>query len=449
MLFALTVFIDHLITKFFDMLLYRLLKQPTRFALSFFYKRIYILGGENLPNRKPTIAATNHGNTFTDPITIASLQPHDLYFWARANEFKHPVLGAIARNVHMLPIHRLRDGKEGMQKNTDTFASSKKILAENNILFIAPEGDCEVEKRLRLLKQGAARIALEFAAQNPDNTLYIMPTGLNYTTITHGWGDFFMVFGRPIEAQRYLADYAHDPQAAVEQLTADLRKAMLDVMLHIDSVENEKMVEGLWQIYRHDKPDAHFSRIHRLSLRFDEEQKIAQKSQLADDFDELKIFVESYFDALKKLNINDFALATGSQNHSARAAFVLLLLPLKIAAIAVRPPLWFAQWFVDKYVKDQSFRAPMVVVLGMFGYSFWLVALAFVSAIWLAWPFALLLPPLGLALQYISQHWDEQAQNLSYIRAWRTFSQRQPQAAEQLLAQRKQLQNHIRGWLTN
>jgi 1-acyl-sn-glycerol-3-phosphate acyltransferase len=429
------------------MLLYRLLKYPTRFALCFFYKRIYMLGLEHLPKHKPTIAAANHPNTFADPITLASLQLNDLYFWARANEFKHPFLSWVARNVHMLPIHRLRDGKDGMQKNTDTFDATKKILAQNNMLFVAPEGDCEIEKRLRILKQGAARIALEFAAQNPTQTLYILPTGLNYTTITRGWGDFFMVFGAPIEAQRYLADYAHDPQAAVEQLTADLRKAMTDVMLYIDKPENDAMVEGLWEIYRNDNPAPNRPTFQYSPQRFEEEQRVAQKSQLATDLDALRTFVELYFETLKKLNINDFALATATQNHSARATFVLLLLPLKIAALLTLPPILLAKFIVDKYVKDHSFRAPIVVVLGMFGYSFWLISLAFISAIWLAWYFALLLPPILLALQYFSQHWDEQFLNIANIVRCRAFAEKQPEEAMQLLAQRQQLQNDISGWL--
>jgi 1-acyl-sn-glycerol-3-phosphate acyltransferase len=182
------------LTKKEAMLLYRLLKYPTRLALMFFYKRIYILGTENLPKNKPIIAAANHANTFTDPITLASLQPYDLYFWARANEFKHPVLGFIARNVHMLPIHRIRDGKEGMAKNNATFDASKAILAKNNVLFIAPEGDCELEKHLRTLKQGTARIAFEYIKKYPDKELYIVPSGLNYTTIPYAWGDFFHGF---------------------------------------------------------------------------------------------------------------------------------------------------------------------------------------------------------------------------------------------------------------
>jgi 1-acyl-sn-glycerol-3-phosphate acyltransferase len=430
------------------MLLYRLLKYPTRLALTFFYKRIYILGTENLPRNKPIIAAANHANTFTDPITLASLQPYDLYFWARANEFSHPFLGWVARNVHMLPIHRIRDGKDGMAKNNATFDASKAILAQNNVLFIAPEGDCELEKHLRTLKQGTARLAFEYIKKYPDKDLYIVPSGLNYTTIPYAWGDFFMVFGQPIDVRRYTADYDHAPQAAIELLTADLRKSLLDVMLHIDTPENEPMVEGFWALYRNDYLDNAIPTFRYNPKRFLQEQRIAQKSQIDDEIEQFRPNIENYFRTLEELKIADFGVANAEKSHFSRWIFVVLAFPLQVAALFLCVPLvLLIKFLLARFVKDQTFRAPVAVVLGMVIFGFLSLLLTVVGLFFVDWYVAVAALPAILLIQYGSQHWQDQAQKLVQIAQFRHYRRLHPKRAETLLSERLLLRQRYEAWL--
>lgn len=423
------------------MLLYRLFKYPVQLALTFFYKRIYLLGLDNLPHNKATIVAANHPNTFIDPILIASMQPYDLYFWARANEFKKPLIGWVARNVHMLPIHRMRDGKDGMQKNNQTFEVSKVVLNDKKILFIAPEGDCEVEKRLRLLKQGTAKLALEYANDYPDKPLYIVPVGLNYTTITQGWGDVMMVCGTPIEVQRYLPDYKEDNYRAIELLTADMRQGMIDSMLHIDKPENEKMVEGLWEMHRNDNYSAHFPPYIYKSPRFQAEQRLARAAQSGDEaeVEARRQAVAAYIDGLAERDLHDFGIAQRDALGWGRAFFVLLGAPLALVGLATLPPLALVKFMLKKYIKDVSFRAPMALVFGIIFYGLWSLIGVVAALFFVPWYTALLVPFGVLGLQYFSQHWDDQAQRLKRLQAWRRFARAQPDAAAQIIAQREQI----------
>lgn len=424
------------------MLLYQLLKLPARTSLWFFYKRIYRLYRERQPKEQPTIVVANHANTFTDPISIALLQPRDLYFWARANEFKKPVVGWVARNVHMLPIHRQRDGKDQMAKNAETFAASRRVLAQTgNMLFIAPEGDCYVEKRLRPLKQGTARLSLEFLRENPNSELFIQPLGLNYTNITGGWGDFFLVWGEPIAVRRYWSEFEHDEQAAVEALTRDIAEALRATMLHIDKPENEQMVEGFWEIYRNDLRESAFPTYRYAPQRFEAERAIAEGIQTVHYDDTLRIMVEGYFFTLRENRLTDLGVCESLHSQASRWAFVLLTAPVGIAAfVANLLPLRLVQYALWRIVKDDSFRAPMALVFGIAVWALWGLLAMLVG--WLAglgW-WALLLPFALLMLQYFSQHWAEQVGILRQRARYTAWRSSHSEEAQKLEVQRRVLQ---------
>ncbi len=431
------------------MLLYQLFKLPARTSLWFFYKRIYRLYRERQPLREPTIIVANHANTFTDPISIALLQRRDLYFWARANEFKKPVVGWVARNVHMLPIHRMRDGKDQMAKNAETFAASRRVLAQTgNMLFIAPEGDCYVEKRLRTLKQGTARLALEFLNENKGSELYIQPLGLNYTNITGGWGDFFLVWGEPIDVRRYWADFEQDEQKAVEILTQDIAEALKKVMLHIDAPENEKMVEGFWQLYRNDAAERAFPTYSYAPQRFENERAIAIGVQSAPHLEVLRPAMESYLYSLENEKLTDLGVVESQRGQAGRWAFVGLSSPIGILAfLANFLPLRLVQYLLFRIVKDDSFRAPMALVFGIVLWAVWGAVGAMVAMfLGLGW-YSLFVPFLLLILQYFSQHWVEQVGILRQISRYRAFKNRKGAEAEKIELARKILQAGYRRFL--
>ena len=61
----------------------------------------------------------------------------------------------------MIPINRPMDNRTEGVSNTDSFEACYKILSEGKTLVIFPEGNSVMERFLRELKTGTARIALE------------------------------------------------------------------------------------------------------------------------------------------------------------------------------------------------------------------------------------------------------------------------------------------------
>ena len=429
------------------MLVYSIFKHPVRWAFPFFYKRMYIVGMENILLDQPTIIAPNHANTLIDPIAIACYQPMDMYFWARADVFKHPVSRWICTNVHMLPIFRPRDGKENMHKNDDTFKASSQVLAANNMLFISPEGNSKMEKRLRPMKLGPARLLFDCLEAYPDKEFYIQPMGLNYTELRQGWGDFMMVYGKPIAASDYLEMYKENPDQAKEILMADVRKGLLDVMLHIDTEENEPYVEGLWELYRNDYVLDMFPKFSYDGERFKQEQAIARQSQI-DPYEDQWESIKQYFETLKANNLNDFAIANFPRNNFSRYLFVLCFLPIKILSLFLTLPiLKFIQNIANTKVADKDFAPSVVMVGGMVFFSAWGLFLALIAGVVYSWWLALLMPILVLFTQYMSQYWNEEWQKIKYLMAWSSFRKNKPNDAEKLEAQRADLRRYYEQWI--
>lgn len=429
------------------MFLYSVLKYPVQLGLIFFYKRIYMLGLENIPHDAPVIGAPNHANTLIDPISIACFQQKDMYFWARADVFKNPLVAWFIKQVHLLPIYRPRDGKENMHKNDSTFEASIDILNQNNMLFIAPEGGSQLEKRLRPMKLGPAKLLFQCLEANPEKEFYIQPIGLNFTSLTSGWGDLMMVFGKPIPASDYWEMYKENPEQTKEILMADVKKGLLDVMLHIDTEENEYCVEGLWEMYRNDYVLDKFPKFSYDDKRFYQEQAIARQSQI-DPYDDTWEKIAAYFNSIAANGLSDFAIANFKRNNVLRYLFVLVLLPIKVLAFVLTEPLLkYIQKKAPKMVKDIDFKPSVVLMLGIFTYPVLGLLVFLIVGFAYSWSMALLSPFALLIIQYISQYWNEEWHNIKALGKWNSFRKGKAQEAEKLIEQRAELKRYYEQWI--
>jgi hypothetical protein len=79
----------------------------------------------------------------------------------------------------MIPIYRLREGKENLHLNEYAFHESKRILENGGIVLIFIEGICLNTNDIQPFKKGAARIAYR---SKPPQPLRILPIALAYDT---------------------------------------------------------------------------------------------------------------------------------------------------------------------------------------------------------------------------------------------------------------------------
>src|SRR5690554_1479905 len=131
------------------------------YLLYFFVKILYRLevkGGENLPTEGPVIVVANHANLM-DPIFMGiGLRKRQICFMAKEQLFKIPVLGWIIHKLGVFPVRRGAGDREA-------YRSALRVLGENKVLGMFPEGTRYRDGRIHFLRSGAATLAMKSGAQ--------------------------------------------------------------------------------------------------------------------------------------------------------------------------------------------------------------------------------------------------------------------------------------------
>ncbi|MGZ9675147.1 1-acyl-sn-glycerol-3-phosphate acyltransferase [Flavobacterium sp. GNP001] len=161
--------------------MYYFFKLAASVALPLYTKKTIARFHEPFVANQPTILASNHPNSFFDAIAIAVHYPQPIYFLARGDAFKKPLVAQFLNALHLIPIYRLSEGKENLSKNTDTFQTCIDLLQQNQTILIFSEGICKNEWQLRPLKKGTARLAL-MAAEAGLKNLRVQPAAINYSS---------------------------------------------------------------------------------------------------------------------------------------------------------------------------------------------------------------------------------------------------------------------------
>lgn len=140
-------------------MLYRVVKFLVSTSLRFFSKEIRISDKACLEYEGPLLLACNHPNSFLDAMIVGRFMKHRTYFMTRGDVFKKQWVRNLLSSINMIPIFRIRDGKDKLSLNDETFTKSVEILRNRDILLIFVEGFCEHQTELQLpLKKGAPRI---------------------------------------------------------------------------------------------------------------------------------------------------------------------------------------------------------------------------------------------------------------------------------------------------
>ncbi len=141
--------------------------------------------------------------------------PRSIHFLARGDAFRKPRVASVLRGMHMIPIFRLSEGKENLQRNEETFKLSLNVLRQNGCILIFPEGICVNENKVRPLKKGTARLSFSAWEEPGLDDLMIQPVSINYSSFTAVPKHIEITFGEQIkkgdaENVRDLNDLLHD-----------------------------------------------------------------------------------------------------------------------------------------------------------------------------------------------------------------------------------------------
>ena len=178
----------------------------------------------------PILLACNHPNSFFDAMLLGAYFKKPIHFLARGDAFRNPLVVKILTALKAIPIYRLREGKEYLALNDATFKKCTAILKEGGIVLIFTEGLCLHQWKLRPLKKGTARIALNvWKDEEMQQRFTVLPVSFNYSSFKSFGKNVVIHFGNPIGYNQLLHQAAEAEQILElnRKIAAELARGML------------------------------------------------------------------------------------------------------------------------------------------------------------------------------------------------------------------------------
>lgn len=136
----------------------QLLKLFIQAGLWLFCHEIHLKNKQLFKTKGPLLIIANHPNSFLDALIIGSYYQRRVYFLARGDAFKKPIHRFILESLNMIPVYRLREGKEFLHLNDYAFNKSIDLISKGYAVLIFIEGICINSHELQPFKKGTARI---------------------------------------------------------------------------------------------------------------------------------------------------------------------------------------------------------------------------------------------------------------------------------------------------
>lgn len=214
-----------------------------------FYRKVIVVGLENINPDHHLIFAPNHQNALMDALAVLFTHKGQLIFLARADIFKKKFIASILYLFKILPVYRIRDGFSSLKGNDEIFTKTIDVLKSKNDLCILPEGDHAGFRRLRQLKKGICRVAFQSdEATDYSLKIKIVPVGLEFSHYTRYRQVLTVVYGKPIEVSDFHDLYKESPERALNELRSKLSSEMKRNMIHIESEEDYEAIDELRSI---------------------------------------------------------------------------------------------------------------------------------------------------------------------------------------------------------
>lgn len=378
---------------------YRGLKLLMKLVLRVFFRKVYLSGASHIPAGRPVILACNHPNSFLDAVLLAVLLPRPLHFLARADVFDTPVKRWLLGRLHLMPIYRLEEGASHLHRNEETFDRCYEILKNNGMVLIFSEGVCVLEKRLRPLRKGTARLAFGAEANHQFNLhLQVVPVGLNYTYPSRFRQEVMIGVGAPVAVGPWQHRYLTQPGKAIREFNHVLRQELEKQIISIPFKDQEAPAEAAFRLSRAASADFFSATWFSASRsRLSAEQEIARQV------------------ALGNVSGHGRTEANASSARPPEKPFrpswprLLLALALALPGLALNGlPLALAWLITRKKVRKREFYASVLLAVGLLLYLvYWLSVAAGAGLLW-GWKglaLSLLIPVSGYpALLWLDQY---------------------------------------------
>ena len=126
-----------------------LLLPPIRYGL-----RLRVIGREHLPAQGRVLLVSNHISQLDPPIMGVAALPRRIYYMAKAELFRVPLLRRAVYRLGAFPVERGGADRRALRL-------AKDVIERDDVLLMFPEGTRHVDGRLRPGMPGAGSLGLE------------------------------------------------------------------------------------------------------------------------------------------------------------------------------------------------------------------------------------------------------------------------------------------------
>ncbi|MDD3787130.1 MAG: 1-acyl-sn-glycerol-3-phosphate acyltransferase [Petrimonas sp.] len=225
---------------------YRVVQFFVNTAMRLHYRKIVFSGLSNISPEKPVIFAPNHRNAVIDPLLVVFKNiKRQVVFLARADVFRKKMIADLLIWFHIMPVYRMRDGRDNLENNNDTFETSSLLLKKRIPLALFPEGRHNPKQSLLPLQKAIPRIVLPTEAEeNFTLKSEIIPTAIYYPDLFGFLSDVYVTYGEPIKVADYKNLYAENPVAAANRMRQEMESRMKQMVVNVwnDEFYNEYML---------------------------------------------------------------------------------------------------------------------------------------------------------------------------------------------------------------
>ncbi len=343
-----------------------------------FYRSIVVEGKENIPRKGPLIIAANHPNTFMDPLLIAAFVKQRVGFLANGGIFRNKILAAILNYLHVIPIFRKKDIKPGeVANNQKFFNKTVQYLNGKGTFMIFPEGSSFYEFKLREIKTGTARIALQFQEENQfKEGLKIMTVALNYSDAIKFRSKVMITYNTPIEIDDYKNIYEEDSEKAVRAITSKIEEELAEQLVIADTPEKETLLRRIQKIYAEywvDDKRLKSKNKAEMEVRIALSKAIAYFSDhLPKEYQKIEQKVDAYYDKSESVRVSQNLISDAYVSSNPAFVFIQYFLGLVlgfpfffIGYITHVVPVSISQ-FISKIPKDIEYKAPLLMGVATF-----------------------------------------------------------------------------------
>lgn len=345
--------------------IYRIIRPMARLASLLYFRKIYLLNVEAVPKKGPLLLVCNHPSSFFEACILAVLLPRPLYFLTRGDFFKKKAFSWFLRQTHQIPIFRSQDGFDKLRNNQDTFAYCYQALREQKAILIFPESWTILEKRLRPMQKGAARLALGALRHIPD--LNIFPVGVTFSNPLKFRGTVTVKCGNPIPVS--LPPDTSDERAMMAVITSQIEKALRSLIIQIDQSEREPMYDMLQEITFHDSDIPKWPVISANDHFPAVETRLAEYTNtLSPDKESwLRQKINAYQETLRRYRLTDRHFTfTNRLSKAGRMLLAPAVVFLALGKIIFAIPTWFVIRFINAKIHKLPFYGPVKWVMGFY-----------------------------------------------------------------------------------